>query len=679
MPLPTRNMTIMFSKRMSARCRQRLPAPAGNCLCHKPTASVIGARGNAPYASLHRMLYAVLFFCPFGIVETIQRAHQIPGNAADALERRRAKVVGKLHIFAVHGNIDALGFGAELLPGTLDISVNFFLGQYAALHIHFAFHKAFHLPFNPIIHRFSFLVTGNEKYFFLCRERLSNAERQAETMQQTQLTAQFDHNQTLICQAVQIQKNEDMKFRPFTMAGRKAAVVFIDGMVDLNRLQHFIFSPCMAVEAFPENTAIKDYLSGQVLQIASLDHTLSLSTLLMRICQGDAAVLCDGMPGALIGEVKGYARRSVSPPVNETVIMGPHEGFCETMRDNVVLIRKIMRTPALISEAVMIGDKTPSRVCLMYLNGVAPRETVEEIKRRLSLCRVDHVPSLGMLEQLLEDNPYSLLPQAVTTERPDRAVSFLSEGQVVILMENAPAALVMPAGLLHLYHAPDDTSMRWQYGTFLRLLRMAGMLIALFLPAIYVALTVYHPEGMSLSLLTSVLESQSKVPMTLFPSMLLMLLAFSLINEAGTRVPGAMGASLSIVGGIILGQAVVEADMFSPLLIVVVAISGLGTYAVPTYSLTLAIRIAQLLLVVLAGLAGYPGIVMGAFLLLVRICGLTSLGHPYFAPLSPARPANPDKVLRLPIWRQRLRGYVANAFRMQRAQGPMRAWDKEEK
>ncbi len=498
-------------------------------------------------------------------------------------------------------------------------------------------------------------------------------------MQENKLTSALHHNRELICRAVQIQKNEDMKFREIQIAGRQAAIVFIDGMVDLNRLQLFVMTPCMELTEFPKNQSIADYLSQSVLQIASLEQTDSLDNLLMRICQGDAALLCDGMEGALIGEVKGYSRRSITEPVNETVIMGPHEGFCETMRDNVVLIRRLLRTPQLISEAVMVGDETPTRVCLMYLNGIAPMETVEEVKRRLAGCRMDHIASLGMLEQLIEDHPFSLLPQAITTERPDRAVSFLTEGQIVILMENAPAALVMPAGLLHLYHAPDDTAMRWQYGTFLRLLRMAGMLISLFLPAIYVALTVFHPEGMSLSLLTSVIESQSKVPMTLFPSMLLMLLAFSLINEAGTRVPGVMGATLSIVGGIILGQAVVEADMFSPLLIVVVAISGLGLYAVPSFPLTMAMRIIQLMLVILAGFFGYPGVVMGAFLLLVRLCGLTSLRHPFFAPLAPGRPANPDAVLRLPIWRQRLRGYMANAFHMNRTFGPMRAWDREEK
>ena len=217
----------------------------------------------------------------------------------------------------------------------------------------------------------------------------------------------------------------------------------------------------------------------------------------------------------------------------------------------------------------------------MYLSGVARPDTVAELRRRVAGCRIDYVSSLGMLEQLIEDRPSSLLPQCIATERPDRAVSFLNEGQVLIVMENAPAVLALPATLLHLFHAPDDTAQRWPYGTFLRILRLFGLFIALILPGLFICLTVYHPEGMSLSLLTSVMESQERVPFSLFTSTLLMLLVFSLISEAGARVPGAMGSSISIVGGLILGQAAVQADLISPLVIIVVALSGLGSYAVP--------------------------------------------------------------------------------------------------
>jgi len=375
--------------------------------------------------------------------------------------------------------------------------------------------------------------------------------------------------------------------------------------------------------------------------------------------------------------MKGFIKRIPGQPVNEKVVVGPHEGFNESLRDNVVLLRRMMRTPALISEAVQVGNKIPTRLCLMYLDGVARQETVEEIRRRIRGCNVDYVEGAGMLEQLIEDRPFALPPQMLSTERPDRAVSFLMEGQVVILMENSPQALAAPISFFHLFHAPDDTHMRWQYGAFLRVLRLAGLLIALLLPAVFIALSMYHPEGMSLPLLTSVLETQARVPLSLFTSMLLMLTVFSLINEAGVRVPGALGGTLSIAGGLILGQAAVQADLFSPLVIIVVAVSGLGSYGVPTYSLTLSLRIAQLFLVLAAGAAGFPGLIIGLFFLLIRLCSLTSLGQPYLLPYTPEAPANPDLALRMPIFRQRLRGALANPFHLRRAQGPMRAWERK--
>lgn len=506
-------------------------------------------------------------------------------------------------------------------------------------------------------------------------------EREAWTPVKTGvICGEYEKDLSLILKGAHAEENEDVIVRHFRMLGKKAALFYVDGLADDKKIQRFILSPCLSETAPGDpDEAPEDYLAGQVLQIASLKKTTQLATVLTRMFDGDAALIAEGMACALVCDVKGFAKRSINEPINETVIVGPHEGFTESLRDNVVLVRRLMRSPALISESMAVGNKISTRVCLMYLDGAARQENVQEMRRRIEGCNVDYVSSLGMLEQLLEDQPFSLLPQAVTTERPDRAVSFLEEGQIVVLMENAPSAMAMPMGLLHLYHAPDDTALRWQYGTFLRILRLAGILISLLLPAVYVSLTMFHPEGMSLSLLTSVIESQSRVPLSLFTSMLLMLLVFSLINEAGARVPGSMGGSLSIVSGLILGQAVVEADMFSPLLIIVVAVSGLGSYAVPSFPLTMALRISQFFLVAACGIAGYLGLVLGCFFLLMRISGLTSLNSPYFAPVAPRRPANPDIMLHLPVWRQRLRSFAANPFELRRALGAMRAWDKEGK
>lgn len=492
------------------------------------------------------------------------------------------------------------------------------------------------------------------------------------------ITEDYQCNLALLQKAARARESEDVQIHEFLLLGHPAALIYIDGMVNSEQLQQFLLEPALHAPALPENTDLAEHLMQAVLPLGSVSQVFHLSPLLTRIFSGDAALICDTMNGALAADLKGFVRRIPGKPVNETVVVGPHEGFNESLRDNVVLIRRLMRTPALISEAMTVGNKIPARICLLYLDGIARQENVEEIRRRIRGCNVDYVSSLGMLEQLIEDKPWSLLPQAASTERPDRAVSFLSEGQIVILMENAPRALALPMGFLHLYHAPDDTNMRWQYGTFLRLLRMAGMLIALLLPALFVALSMFHPEGMSLSLLTSVLETQAKVPLSLFSSMLLVLLIFSLINEAGVRVPGAMGGSLSIVSGLILGQAAVEADLFSPLVIIIVAVSGLGSYAVPSFSLTLSLRLAQLLLVLASGIGGYLGLTLGLFFLLIRASGLTSLRSPYFAPNAPKRPSNPDGVVRLPVWRQRLRGGIANPFHMNRTLGRMRAWEKNE-
>jgi spore germination protein KA len=497
-----------------------------------------------------------------------------------------------------------------------------------------------------------------------------------EPLQNGVITDQYARNVQLIREAAHSDESEDVILRQFEAMGQKAALLYVDGLADGETLQRFLLDPLLKTSPPADDTPLDTYLTQQVLPLASITPTAQLSTVLNRVFSGDAALIVDTMPGALIADAKGFVKRGVSEPVNESVVAGPHEGFTESLRDNTVLLRRLLRTPALISEQMAVGNKVPVRLCMLYLDGVARKENAEETRRRIMGCNVDYVASLGMLEQLIEDSPFALLPQAVTTERPDRAVSFLNEGQIVLLMENAPQALALPAGFLHFFHAPDDSALRWQYGSFLRLLRLIGLGISLFLPAVFIALTVYHPEGMSLSLLTSVIESQAKVPLSLFPSLLMMLLVFSLINEAGIRVPGAMGASLSIVGGLILGQAVVEAELISPLVLIVVALSGLGSYAAPSFSLTLSIRIAQLALAIGAGTGGYLGMTLVLFCLLLRWFRITSLGHPYFAPFAPKRPANPDGAVRMPVWRQRLRGAMADPFHMNKVSGPMRAWDQ---
>ncbi|MBO4925585.1 MAG: spore germination protein [Clostridia bacterium] len=467
-------------------------------------------------------------------------------------------------------------------------------------------------------------------------------------------------------------ESEDVTVREFLSMGRRAALFYVDGIASSADMDRFLLRPLLDAAAPEAGADLSSHLLSRVLPVAAVKRTDRYGDAVARIFSGDAALILEGMDGALTADVKGFVKRAVSQPVNETVVAGPHAAFTESLRDNLVLLRRMYPSPDLVSEEMTVGTRVPTRLCLLYVPGIAREEVVREVRRRLLACRADYVSSLGMLEQLIEDDPFALMPQAVSTERPDRAVSFLCEGQAVIVMENAPMVLALPAGFLHLFHAPDDTSLRWQYGSFLRLLRLGGMALALLLPGAFLALTVFHPEGMSLSLLTSVVESQARVPMTLFASVLLMLLVFALINEAASRIPGAMGASLSIVSGLILGQAAVEADLISPLVLIVVALSGLGSYTAPAHALTLALRIAQLLLAVAAGIGGYPGMMPVLFFLLLRAAALKSVGFPCFFPAYRG-----DGLLRLPFSHQRGRGPYASPAAPPRAAGPLRAWRRE--
>lgn len=277
----------------------------------------------------------------------------------------------------------------------------------------------------------------------------------------------------------------------------------------------------------------------------------------------------------------------------------------------------------------------------------------------------------------MEDAPFSLLPQCLLTERPDRAVSMLLEGQIVLLLDGSPQALVLPISMMHLLHTPDDTSSRWLYGTFMRLIRLLGLFCALLLPALFVAFVTFHPQALPAALLTSILESQAEVPLSVPLEMLLMLVMFNLVGEASTRVSSLTGSTLGTVSGLILGQAAVEAKLVHPLLIIVVAVASLGSYAVPDYSLGLAVRIGQLLFLGVGSIFGVYGIVLFMTALCVYLCSLESLGAPFAAPIAPPRRHNPDLLTRWPIWYQKSQTWLGRAKK--KTADSTRRWDRRKR
>ena len=457
--------------------------------------------------------------------------------------------------------------------------------------------------------------------------------------------------------------NADVLRRRFQSGAFESAVIAIDGMASSVRIDENILKPCMDL---PE-TAGSDvpeaqraaFLMAHAVSILPMKMKTNIDEILSDVLGGQCALLCQGCATACVMDVRGFEKRSIGKPEAEQVVLGPHESFTESIRTNITLIRRIVQREELITEFVTAGGAMKTRCALMYLRGTADERMAEKIRARLLACGYDFALTTGEVEQLIEEHPYALLPQCVRTERPDRAASFLAEGQIVVLTDGSPAALGAPATLYHQLHTPDDASMRWQYGTFLRIVRSIGILIHVFLPGLYLAVLRFHQELLSPMLLTSVYETSARVPIPVFLEALLMTLAFDLISEAGLRAPGAMGNALGIVSGLILGQSAVSADIVSPLLLIVVAASGLGGFCVPGYAMSIGLKIVQLLFLCAGAAGGLYALTLLLCVLLSALCAMNSIGSPLTAPLTPPRRANADIFLRLPMKYQKARAFFA--------------------
>lgn len=457
--------------------------------------------------------------------------------------------------------------------------------------------------------------------------------------------------------------NADVLIRRFRSGAFESAIIAIDGMVSSQLIDENILKPCMdlpdtAGQDVPEGDRVS-FLMSHAVSILPMKMKRNIDEILSDVLGGQCALLSEGCDSACVMDTRGFEKRTIGKPEVEHVVLGPHESFTESIRTNITLLRRIVQREELTTEFITAGGRMKTRCALLYLRGTANETVLSRIRARIENCSYDFPLTSGEVEQLIEAHPLSLIPSVVRTERPDRAASFLAEGQIVVLTDGAPSALGAPATLFHQLHTPDDASMRWQYGTFLRLIRLTGMLIHVFLPGLYLAVLRFHPELLSPMLLTSVYETSSRVPVPVFLEALLMTLAFNLINEAGLRAPGAMGSALGIVSGLILGQSAVSADIVSPLLLIVVAASGLGGFCVPSYAMSIGLKIIQLFFLI-AGAAG--GLYLMALLLaalLCALCAMESVSSPLTAPVTPPRRANPDFLIRLPMKFQKARAFFA--------------------
>jgi len=327
----------------------------------------------------------------------------------------------------------------------------------------------------------------------------------------------------------------------------------------------------------------------------------------------------------------------------------------ESLRTNTTMIRRIINNENLVIENIPIGEISKTNCAVCYISNITNNDLVAEIKYRLNNLGVDSIVSSGQLEHLIEvSNQYSI-PQVLSTERPDKATKYMLEGRVAVLINGNPYCLVMPATLIDFVSSPEDTNLKFQFSNFLKLLRMLSIVLTLLLPGLYIAITNFHQELIPTELLFSLLASRENVPFPIIFEILVMELSFELIREAGLRVPSPIGPTIGIVGALVLGQAAVSASIVSPILIIIVALTGIASFAIPDFSFGFHLRLFRFIFILLGYTAGFLGIGIGIFAYLTILCSIESFGVPYVVPFAPVTNSKGNGYFVSPIWKREKR------------------------
>ncbi len=427
-----------------------------------------------------------------------------------------------------------------------------------------------------------------------------------------------------------------------------ATLCWIDGIVSGGDMGEDVIRPLTTAARLEgvdsEDECIRRLLRGAVYSYSvkrrgSLDDTVS------DLTHGSCALVFDGCGQALTFEVRSDKTRSVSEPTLEKSLKGAKDSFVETLRVNTALVRRRICSPKLKLAESTVGRKSKTKVAMLFIDGVAAPDTVQELARRLDALDVDTLLSMGTLEEYIVDEPLSPFPQLIHTERPDRFAMYLADGRVGLLVDGLPVGLVLPVTMAEFLKVNSESSSHFLIATMLTLLRYMALILSLLAPALYVAVASYHQEMIPTRLLLSVIEAKQNVPFSTAAEILGMIIAFGLLQEAGLRLPNPIGDTVSIIGALIVGQSAVEARVVSPIAIIVVAVSGIACYTLPSQDLGSAVRLVRLGLVIAAIAAGLFGVGAGLCLLLLHLAGLDSFGVNYTAPLSDGRPGGIFRLL----------------------------------
>lgn len=409
----------------------------------------------------------------------------------------------------------------------------------------------------------------------------------------------------------------------------KLCLIYISVLVDDTIISRDILAYLPAVQ--------RGEITLEQIPVGDISKTADATKAAQKILKGHAALIHEGSSEIFIYDTRGVKKRNIDEPPIERTTRGSRTGFIEDIETNISLVRRTINTPSLEVEYLQTGTMAVSRMAILYVKSVASPNIVNEVRHRLKNIKVDDVLATGLIENHMEDHPWSLFPQAYGTEKPNRVVANLLEGRVAVMLDGTPYVLLVPALFNQFLQGAEDYFERFWVANFTRLLRYIGLVLAITITPIYISLVTYHHELIPMELLLAIIEQRREAPFPPIMEALLMELIIEMLREAGLRLPNPLGQTMGVVGGIILGQAIIQANLVGPLVIIVVSISAVASFTIPNYSASLNIRLAKFPLILLAGVFGAFGISVGMLLFITHQAAMQSFGVPYMSPLAPTR------------------------------------------
>ena len=429
--------------------------------------------------------------------------------------------------------------------------------------------------------------------------------------------------------------SEDVVVKNFSLLTAECALIYLKGLVDINHVTLNILKPAASATGEVEGDLLT-YAMNNVFTFPEIEKVENYEEVAGELAKGKAYVFINGQTSALKFEVDSLKERSIQEPPTSAVLKGPREGFVEQLKTNVVLIKKILATPKLVTKNLKVGAQTNTNIAVMYLSGIADETVVDRIINRIKKINIDGIIDSYYVSQFLEEHRESMFKQVGQCEKPDIVAAKMLEGRVAILVDGSPIALTLPFILLEDLQSADDYYGQHSHTMLVRIIRLISALITILIPGMYIAIQLYHYKAIPLNFLTTIMNTTTGLPLTPFAEILFVLILFEILYEASLRMPKYLGLALSVVGALILGDTAVKAGLISPPSVMIVAISGITLYTVPEQSTQLSL--IRFLNTLAGGILGFYGMVLLNLFLIMYLNDFDSYGAAYLAPFSPRVP-----------------------------------------